>query len=83
MINGVFRTPHHMTRALLVMRIIEHENLITFLCFLSGRQRNIVGIIIKVVSILANYANLRFCPTRAVHKSSGKVELRAKEGTTH
>lgn len=33
MINGVFRTPHHMTRALLVMRIIEHENLITFLCF--------------------------------------------------
>lgn len=31
--RGVFRTPHHMTRALLVMRIIEHENLITFLCF--------------------------------------------------
>lgn len=54
-----------------------------FSLFLSGRQRNIVGIIIKVVSILANYANLHFCPTRAVHKSSGKVELRAKEGTTH
>lgn len=81
--RGVFRTPHHMTRALLVMRIFEQKKFNYFSLFLSGRQRNIVGIIIKVVSILANYANLHFCPTRAVHNSSGKVELRAKEGTTH